>query len=108
MNRALDGYEALSRLFEDELAAATAGDVIALERVQRDRESLIASLPAVPPAAAGPALRRAALLQRNVAIELQRRREHVLRELAANARAQRAAQGYAVPRRGSRFLDAQA
>lgn len=103
-----DGYEALSELFEVELEAAAAGDVEKLDRVRRDRDALIAALPDVPPAAAGPELRRAVLLQRNVRIELMRRREYVLRELAANARAQRAAHGYAVPRHGARVLDAQA
>jgi hypothetical protein len=91
-----------------ELELATAGDLDALAVGQAQRAALTASLPDVPPARARAALERAALLQRNLSIELDRRREAVIGAVQEVALANRAATGYApVPRRG-RLLDASA
>lgn len=85
-------------MIERELEVVGAGRLDELPEITTARQELIASLPATPPAAAGPALERAALMQKRLEIELLRRREAVLIELAKVERARRAARGYAPPR----------
>jgi hypothetical protein len=101
-------YERLAEMIQRELELAGAGDLDGLAAAQAQRAALKASLPATAPAHARAALERAALLQRNLSIELERRREAVLdaiRELELTARA---AAGYTPALRRPRLLDANA
>jgi hypothetical protein len=101
-------YETLARMIERELELVGAGRLDELAELSTARDELIAALPATPPAAAGPALERAALMNKRLEIELLRRREAVLLELAKVERAQRAARGYAPPRPSAPQISARA
>ena len=57
-------YERLAELGERELELARTGDYDALAELNAERGEIVASLPAEPPAAARPALERAAALQK--------------------------------------------
>jgi hypothetical protein len=94
-------YETLARMVERELELIGDGRLDELDTVKAERAALLAALPATPPACARPALERAALLQRRVAIEIIRRREAVLLDLAKLEQVQRMASGYAPPREQS-------
>jgi hypothetical protein len=96
-------YETLARIFERELEALGAGRLDELEGLAAEREALIASLPDTPPATARGALERALLMQKRVTIEIIRRREAIVLELAERERVGRVARGYAPPRTGSSF-----
>jgi hypothetical protein len=87
-------YAALLRLAE--LALALAGECRYEELAQLEYQSaqIVGRLPARPPAQARDLLTRAALMQRNVTIELLRRREQVLLNLRRVELSARAAQGY--------------
>jgi hypothetical protein len=91
-------YERLAALAEHELELVGEGQLDQLDELVAERGELIARLPSAPPDWAAPALERAALMQRRVMIELTRRREAVLLELATVERARRMASGYAPPR----------
>ena len=101
-------YETLARLLERELEALGSGELDALDELSTQREALIASLPPVPPTSARPALERAALTQKRVEIEIIRRREAIVLELAQAEQVRRVADGYAPPRatRSSVYADA--
>jgi hypothetical protein len=96
-------YETLARIFERELEVLGAGRLDELEGLAREREALIAGLPETPPASARPALERAVLMHKRVTIELIRRREAIVLELAQVEQVRRVARGYAPPRATSRF-----
>jgi hypothetical protein len=96
-------YETLARIFERELELLGSGDLEELDTLAAQRDELIASLPATPPASARPALERAALTQKRVTIEIIRRREAIVLELAQLERVRRMARGYAPPRGASSF-----
>ncbi len=96
-------YETLARIFERELEVLGAGRLGELDALDAERESLIASLPDTPPASARDALERAALMHKRVTIEIIRRREAIVLELAQLERARRTARGYAPPRPESGF-----
>jgi hypothetical protein len=103
-----DPYHQLAELIELELQLVGERRFDELLALKRRRAELQDSLPATPPAAAGPELERCALLHRRVEIELRRVREAVLEELAGVRHAQRAAEGYAPARRSGRRVFAQA
>lgn len=88
-------YEALARSIERELELIGEGAFEALEALHAERATLVASLPAVPPAGARPALQRAALMNKRVEIEILRRREAIIVETANTERVERTARGYA-------------
>lgn len=90
-----DRYEAIERFAERELELAGAGTVEQLQAHQQGWEELVAGLPRRPPAGAAPALVRATLLRERTRVELLRRREAALVELADVATLARAAGGYA-------------
>jgi hypothetical protein len=101
-------YETLARILERELEVLGSGELDALDELSAQRDALIGSLPAVPPACARPALERAVLTHKRVQIEIIRRREAIVLELAQAERVRRVANGYAPPRatRSSVYADA--
>jgi hypothetical protein len=93
--RPLAHYEALVAVAEQQLERAAAGDTAALERLAVAWDELAAAAPATPPAEAGPALARAALLIERTRSQLEATRTRLDREIARVARSTRAARGYA-------------
>lgn len=91
-------YETLARMVERQLELLGAGQLDELDALKAERAALIASLPARPPACARPALERTALTQKRVAIEIMRRREAIVLQLAQLERVRQTARGYAPPR----------
>ncbi len=91
---ALHPYEAIHEHAELELELAGRGDIQRLVALSERWEELTRELPAHPPAAAGPLLRRARLVHERTRVELIRLRESLLAEIGTNARARRAADGY--------------
>jgi len=88
-------YEALARSIERELELIGDGALDKLDALHAERAALIASLPAVPPAGARPALQRAALMNKRLEIEILRRREAIVVQTANAERVERTARGYA-------------
>jgi len=88
-------YEALARSIERELELISDGAFEKLDALHAERAALIASLPAVPPAGARPALQRAALMNKRLEIEILRRREAIVVQTANAERVERTARGYA-------------
>jgi hypothetical protein len=90
-------YEQLAQLAERELALVTAfeparlGELVAL---QQTRTTLVAALPASPPAAARPALLRAHELQQRVTAALTVLCDQLGRDLTGLERGRQAARGY--------------
>jgi hypothetical protein len=101
-------YEALARMIERELELICTRDYDALEKLKAEREALIASLPATPPACARPALQRAALMNKRLEIEILRLREALLLDAANVERVGRTARGYSPPREPRRHVQATA
>ena len=95
-------------MIERELELIGTGDYDALAALKAEREALIASLPAIPPASARPALQRAALMNKRVEIEILRVREALVLESANVERVGRTARGYSPPREASRHVEATA
>lgn len=90
-------YEALAELAERELLIASCGDperVGELADVARERAAIVAALPDVPPAAAEPALVRAAATQARTTTQLALRAAEVRTALAEVERGRRTARGY--------------
>jgi hypothetical protein len=88
-------YEQLAESFELELELIGQGRLDERAQLAAERATLIASLPAEPPADAAQALKRAAIMQKRLTVEIVRRRTGVLLELAQLERVRRAAHGYA-------------
>jgi hypothetical protein len=101
-------YERLASLIEIELQLVGERQLAALAAVARERNELQGSLPDTPPDAARSALERCLKLHKRVEIEMLRVREALLSELGQVTQAQRAADGYAPVRRGSRLIVASA
>lgn len=104
----LGPYERLVELAERELALVTAfdparlGELVAL---QQTRTTLVDALPARPPAAARPALARAAALQERVTAALVLLRAELGQRLGELDRARRAANGYGMGLRARSRVD---
>lgn len=92
-------YETLARIAERELELLGAGRLHELVDLAAERDALLATLPPTPPASARPALERAALIQKRVTMEITRRREAIVLELAQLEQVRRVARGYAPPSR---------
>lgn len=90
----LEGYEALVSHAEIELELAGRGEIDGLAALDGRWERLLESLPATPPAAAGPILERARLLHERTRIELIRLRDALLTDAALAVQARRTAAGY--------------
>jgi hypothetical protein len=88
-------YEALARSIERELELIGNGAFEELDALHAERAALVATLPAVPPADARPALQRAALMNKRVEIEILRRREAIVVQTVNTERVERTARGYA-------------
>jgi hypothetical protein len=101
-------YEQLAEMAQRERALIGDRRLEELDQLAAERATLIASLPAKPPAWAMPALEQAALIHRRVTIEMTRLREAILLELAGVERARRMASGYAPVRRPGVRVDASA
>ena len=91
-------YDTLARSIERELELVGEGRFDEVAALYDERAALIATLPEIPPAAARPALQRAALMSKRVEIEILRYREALVLEHARVRRIGRAARGYAIPR----------
>ncbi len=105
---AIEPYRAILAHAELELELAGRGEVDALSALCNRWEELTSGLPAAPPAAAAPLLRRATLIHERTRIELLRLREDVLREIGRTARARRTAAGYSGQLRARPRLDRRA
>lgn len=95
-----DPYEAIAALAERELALVTAHALPSLEELDellRQRDALVAGLPAVPPVEAEPALARAMALQERTTAELTRRAAEVRRSIGDVELGRRVARGYGTP-----------
>jgi hypothetical protein len=101
-------YERLAGYYERELELVGEGRLDELAELAADRNALIASLPATPPASARPALERAQLMSKRVMIEIVRHRDAVLAELGRIAQVDRTARGYAPKRPRRLHIDASA
>jgi hypothetical protein len=101
-------YERLADSFELELELVGEGRLEELAQLTADREALISTLPATPPASARPALERAALMSERVMIEIIRRRDAIVAELGHVAQADRTARGYLPKRQRRLHIDASA
>jgi len=101
-------YERLAELAERELALVTTfepariGELVAL---QQTRTTLVAALPARPPAAARPALVRAHELQQRVTAALTVLCDQLGRDLTGLDRGRQAARGYATAATAAPLLD---
>lgn len=101
-------YEALARMIERELELICSRDYDAMDALKAERDALIASLPQTPPAAARPALQRAALMNKRLEIEILRLRDALLLDAANVERVGRTARGYSPPREPRRHIEASA
>jgi hypothetical protein len=101
-------YERLAESFERELELVEEGRRDEVAQLAADRDALIASLPATPPASARPALERAQLLSKRVMVEIVRRRDAVLADLGRVAQGDRTARGYAPKQPRRLHVDANA
>ena len=90
-------YETLARSIERELELIGEGAFEELEALYAERVTLLDALPANPPESARPALQRAALMNKRVEIEILRRREALIAQVATVERVDRTARGYAPP-----------
>jgi hypothetical protein len=90
-----DPYAALVALAEREHALVAAGHVDELAPLAAERAALVATLPAQAPAAARPALERAAALQLATTAALRAALDDTRRRLAAVQQGHRAARAYA-------------
>jgi hypothetical protein len=101
-------YERLVELAERELALVSAFDVSCigeLVALQQARTTLATGLPLQPPAAAGPALERAAALQQRTTAALVLLRAELGQRLGELDRARRAANGYGMGLRARARVD---
>lgn len=105
---AVSAYEALAALAERELDLVSRPEALtpeALEQIARERDALVATLPARPPAEAAPALARAAALRERITAELAARVAEVGRSLHDVARGRRTVRGYGGADAGRGGLD---
>jgi hypothetical protein len=103
---ATEPYERLVALAEQELALVSGPELPTLEELDgllTERDRIVASLPPQAPAAAGPALARAAAVQERTTTELATRAAEVRRSLGIVEQGRRTARGYgdSTPLRGA-------
>jgi hypothetical protein len=90
-------YEQLARSLERELELLGFGRLDELDALHAERAAVLATLPPTPPASARSALQRAQLTLKRVEIEIIRRREAIVLDLAQLERVRRTARGYTPP-----------
>jgi hypothetical protein len=91
----MTAYDALCKIAERELELVSAGQLDDLAALYDRRDAVVASLPARPPASAGPALERAATLQGLVSEVLEERLHATGTELRRLDQGRTAVNGYA-------------
>ena len=101
----MTAYDALAQLAERELELVSAGSLDDLPALHQRREALVATLPATPPAAARPALERAAAVQELVSQVLQDGLQAVGAELRKLDHGRTAVNGYAPQRERTKLVD---
>jgi type VI protein secretion system component VasF len=90
-------YLQLLGLIERDLSLAGEGRYDELVAADVERQALISTLPATPPAAARDLLERATLIQKRLNIELLRGREQLVVATGLVERGRRTARGYTPP-----------
>ena len=91
-------YLQLIALIERDLSLAGEGRYEELVAADAERQALIDTLPAAPPAAAGDLIERASLIQKRLGIELLRGRDELLAATGQVERGRQTARGYTPPR----------
>ena len=90
-------YLQLIGLIERDLSLAGEGRYDELVAANAERQALISTLPATPPAAARDLLERASLIQKRLNIELLRGRDQLVAATGVVERGRRTARGYTPP-----------
>jgi hypothetical protein len=90
-------YDMLAGLAERELEVVTAGAMDDLPVIHSERDALLAKLPARPPASAGNALERAAVVQVRVTAALETRKRELAAELGRIDKGRTMLRGYRPP-----------
>lgn len=98
----LEHYAEVLRLAEQQASLATAGEIDALEPLNRRWQELVATLPARPPAGAAALLQRAFLISQRTQAQLAELQQALMQDVAATAKASRVAHGYTLRRRHRR------
>lgn len=98
----LEHYAEVLRLAEQQAQLAKAGEIHALEPLNRRWQELIAALPARPPAGAVALLQRAFLISQRTQAQLTELQQALVQDVAATAKASRVAHGYTRQRRARR------
>ena len=101
----MTAYDALAEIAQRELDLVSAGAVESLPELRAERDALVASLPATPPAAARPALERTAALQSRVSALLGERLQETGVELRRLTQGRSAMRGYAPPVEQLKLVD---
>jgi hypothetical protein len=101
----MSGYDALAELATRELELVSAGEMEGLPGLRAERTALIAELPATPPAAARPALERAAAAQARISALLEERMRERGNELSKLNHGRTAVRGYAGPDERMKLVD---
>jgi hypothetical protein len=100
----IDAYQRLLTLAKLEHELALQGDLEGMERLDAERRSIVATLPAKPPAAAKPALVEMARIQAETTRVLSEARARIASEMGDVDRTSATAQSYgrqATPRGGT-------
>lgn len=90
-------YLKLIALIERDLSLAGEGRFEELVAADAERQALISTLPATPPASARDLLERASLIQKRLTIELLRGRDELLVAAGQVERGRQTARGYTPP-----------
>lgn len=101
----MTGYDTLADLAELELELVRAGETGRLPALHAERNALVATLPAMPPATARPALERTAALQARVTALLEERIGAAGVDLRRLATGRTAMRGYAPSLERDKLVD---
>jgi hypothetical protein len=101
----MTSYDALAHLAERELELVSAGSLDQLPALHQRRDALVATLPPQPPAAARPALERAAAVQELVSQVLSEGMEAASAELRKLGKGRTAVNGYAPVTERTKLVD---
>jgi hypothetical protein len=101
----MTGYDALAEIAQRELDLVSAGAIERLPELRAERSALVATLPAIPPATARPALERTAALQARISALLEQRLQETGGELRRLTQGRTAMRGYAPPVEPLKLVD---